>query len=94
MTPLRQHRATEPPPRHGWPGAHAFGLAALALGVAAFLTVSLTAKEMFGTPDWRISVPFFVATAGAAACSILRRERAIALPLLGVALAAAAVVLG
>src|SRR6185437_13656806 len=90
MSPLRQHRATEPPSRRGWLGAHAFGLGALALGVAAFLTVSLTAKAVWATPDWRISVPFF----GAAACSIMRRERAIALPLLGVGLAGAAVVLG
>ena len=92
--PLRQHRATEPPPRHGWLGAHAFGLAAFALGVAAFLTVSLTAKELWATPDWRVSVPFFVATAALAAASLMRRERAVALPLLGVALAGAAVVLG
>jgi hypothetical protein len=94
MSPLRQHRATEPPPRRGWIGAHGFGLGAFALGVVAFLTVSLTAKALWATPDWRISVPLFVATAGAAACSIIRRERAIALPLLGVGLAGAAVVLG
>ena len=92
--PLRQHRATEPPPRHGWLGAHAFGLAALAIGVIGFLVVALTAKPLWATPDWRLSVPFLIATVVAAAASLIRRERAVALPLLGVALAAAAVVLG
>jgi len=92
--PLRQHRATEPPPRHGWIGAHAAGLVALVLGVTGFLVVSLTAPRLFETPDWRLSVPFLVATTIAAVISIVRRERAIALPLLGVGLAAAAVVLG
>lgn len=92
--PLRQHRATEPPPRHGWIGAHAAGLIALALGTIGFFTVALTAKPLFGTPDWRLSVPFLIATVIAAAISFLRRERTIALPLLGVGLAAAAVVLG
>jgi hypothetical protein len=92
--PLRQHRATEPPPRHGWIGAHAAGLVALALGVTGFAIVAFTAKPLFGTPDPRLSVPFLIATTIAAAVSFIRRERAVALPLLGVGLAAAAVVLG
>ena len=73
---------------------HVVGLAALALGVTSFVVVSLTATQFWATPDWRISVPCLVATVIVAVASIARRERAIALPLLGVALAAAAVVLG
>ena len=71
-----------------------FGLGALALGVTGFLIVSLTARQLWATPDWRVSVPFLIATTAAAAMSFVRRERAVALPLLGVGLAAAAVVLG
>ena len=92
--PLRQHRATEPPLRRSWLAAHVAGLLALALGVASFLVVALSAKQIFATPDWRLSVPGLVLTAAAAAWSLIRRERAIALPLLGVGLAAAACVLG
>jgi hypothetical protein len=90
----RLHRATEPPTRRSWFVQHTAGLATLALGVTAFLVVSLTAPRIWATPDWRISVPFLLATTGLAVLSLVRRERAVALPLLGVGLAAAAVVLG
>jgi hypothetical protein len=90
----RLHRATEPPTRPRWFAAHVGGLIALALGVTGFVVVSLTARELWATPDWRISVPFLIATVAAAVVSLVRRERAIVLPLLGVGFAAAAVVLG
>src|SRR5262249_49583125 len=91
---LRQHRATEPPARPAWLRAHALGLIALALGVASFAITSLTAKELWATPDARVTIPFLIATTAAAAGSFMRRERAVALPLCGVGLAAAAAVLG
>jgi hypothetical protein len=94
MSVLRQHRATEPPPRRAWLPAHALGLVALALGVASFGIVSLTNQPLWAQPDARLTIPFLIATAAAAAGSLIRRERAVALPLCGLGLAAAAAVLG
>jgi hypothetical protein len=45
-------------------------------------------------PDVRITAPFLVLACAAAVVSLVRRERAHALPIAGVALAAAAMVLG
>ena len=70
------------------------GLAALALGVTAFCVVALTQDKFWATPNWHLTVPFFVVTTGVAVVSFVRKEHAVALPLLGVGLAAAAVVLG
>jgi hypothetical protein len=94
MSVLRQHRATEPPPRPAWLRAHALGLVALALGVTGFAIAALTTKPLWATPDARLTIPFLIATAAAAAGSLIRRERAVALPLSGLGLAAAAAVLG
>lgn len=77
-----------------WLAAHAAGLLALVLGVVGFLVVSLTQETFWAQPDWRLTVPFLVATVAAAAVSFARREKTLALPLLGVGLAACAMVLG
>ena len=86
------HREAAPP--IAWFAAHAAGLIALALGVIGFLVTSLSQEKFWTTPSWKLTVPFLVVTAAAAAVSIARKERALALPLLGVGLAAAAMVLG
>lgn len=69
--------------------------AAFALGVLAFVLAAVVHGELSSMPDWRLTVPGFVATAVAAAASIARREpRAYWLWGLGVGLAGAAIVLG
>jgi hypothetical protein len=70
------------------------GLIALGLGALGFLVVALSQDQLWTTPDWRIAAPFLAATVIAAAASIARREGMWALPLVGVGLAAAALVLG
>ena len=60
-----------------------------------FVVVTALRQEQFwSTPDWRLTVPFFAATVVAAVVSFARREGVPALPLLGVGLAAATLVLG
>jgi hypothetical protein len=82
-------------PERDWLADHVAGVAALALGVLAFIVVAISQRELWSTPDWRISVPAFVVTGIAALASIARRERgAYALWLPGLGLAAAALVLG
>lgn len=69
--------------------------AALVLGVIAFLIAAIAHGEMSSMPDWRITVPGFVATAVAAAISLARREpQGYWLWALGLGLAGAAIVLG
>ena len=78
-----------------WLGRRKAAAAALALGALSFLIAALAQGELSSMPDWRLTVPGFVATAAAAAVSIARREpRAYWLWGLGVALAGAAIVLG
>lgn len=91
--PLRPHTGAAAGAPN-WLTAHLAGMIALVLGVGGFAVVSLTTEKFWTTPDWRLTVPILVATVAAAAVSFVRRERAVALPLLGVGLAAAAVVLG
>lgn len=67
---------------------------ALVLGVAAFVVVMVAQRELWSTPDWRVSVPGFAATLVASLASLARREKAYALWITGLALAAAALVLG
>jgi uncharacterized membrane protein YccC len=67
---------------------------ALVLGVAAFVVVMVAQRELWATPDWRISVPGFALTFIASLISLARREKAYALWITGLALAAAALVLG
>ncbi len=56
--------------------------------------VSLNQVEFWDQPDWRLTVPFLVATIAGGAVSFARREGMPVLPLLGVGLATAATVLG
>ncbi|MBV8760667.1 MAG: hypothetical protein JO257_25465 [Deltaproteobacteria bacterium] len=81
-------------PDGDWLARHVAGVVALALGAVAFLVVAITQEPLWSTPDPRISVPGFVATAIAATASIARRERAYPLWLGGIGLAGAALVLG
>ena len=67
---------------------------ALVLGVAAFVVVMVAQRELWSTPDWRISVPGFAATFIASMASLARREKGYALWITGLALAAASLVLG
>ena len=73
---------------------HAFGLAALGLGILAFVVVAVSQDALWSAPDPRISVPAFAVTAIAAGISVARRERAYSLCLAGLGLAGAALVLG
>jgi hypothetical protein len=77
-----------------WFARHAAGMAALVLGVISFIVVALVIADIEDIPDWRITVPFFAATVAAAVVSFARKEGTYAIPLLGVGLAAAAMVLG
>jgi lipopolysaccharide export LptBFGC system permease protein LptF len=67
---------------------------ALGLGAGGFITVTVAQPRFWAQPNWRLSVPFFVVTLVAAAISLVRKEPSYALPLLGLGLAAAAMVLG
>ena len=77
-----------------WLEQHAAGLVALVLGAVGFVVTSVQQEQFWSTPDWRLTVPFFVATLGATVVSFVRREGVPALALLGVGLAAATLVLG
>ena len=70
------------------------GLAALVLGLVAFVVAAVTQHGMWVPPDWRISVPCLVITVAAAVASMARREQASTLWIVGLALATVAVVLG
>ena len=80
--------------RKGGDARRVAGVLALGLGALAFVVVAVTQDRLWATPDPRISVPGFALTAIAAVASIARRERAYPLALLGLGLAAAALVLG
>ena len=94
--PLERPAHLQPPDGAGsWLGQRKAAAAALALGVLSFLIAAVVHGELSSMPDWRLTVPGFVAPAAAAAVSIARREpRAYWLWGLGVALAGAAIVLG
>ena len=77
-----------------WLAAHAAGVGALALGAIAFIVVAMTQDRLWSTPDWRISVPAFAVTAIAAIVSLVRREHASGLWLVGLGLAGMALALG
>jgi hypothetical protein len=89
-----EHLRDAPSSRGAWLAQRPWALASLALGVLAFVAVASTQDRMWSTPDWRISVPGFALTAVASLVSLARRERGHALWLVGVGLAAAALVLG
>ena len=73
---------------------HAIGLATLVIGVAAFMVATFTQDALWSFPDWRITVPFFVAAAATTVVSFARKEGMPVLPLAGLGLAAVSVVLG
>jgi hypothetical protein len=81
-------------PSPHWFRDHAMGLLALAIGVAGFIAVATQQQEFWAQPDLRLSVPFLIASIAVGVVSMARREGAIYLPLLGIGLAAAAMVLG
>lgn len=81
-------------PDPNWFAAHAVGLITLLIGVAAFTVVAITQEQFWDQPDWRLTVPFLVAAVAGGAVSMARKEGALFLPLLGIGLAAAAMVLG
>ena len=82
------------PSSHEWLAKHLLGLVALVLGALSFMVVAVSQDQLWSTPDWRFSVPGFVLTLGASVGSLVRREHASALWLLGLGLASAALVLG
>jgi hypothetical protein len=85
------------PPRR-WPlrylaGLVCFGLGLVSLSIAAALV--LRHHRLFDeVPDWRVTVPLWVAAAVAAAVSGVRREGNYGLAIAGVAMASAALALG
>jgi uncharacterized membrane protein YccC len=88
---------TKPDHLHGdepWLARHAAGVAALGLGILAFVVVAVSQDQLWSTPDPKISVPAFGVTAAAAVVSLARRERAYSLVLAALGLAGAALVLG
>jgi hypothetical protein len=83
-----------PGPDPSWFKHHAVGLVTLLLGVIAFTVVALNQDEFWAQPDWRLTVPFLIVTIAAGVVSMARKEGALYLPLLGIGLAGAAMVLG
>jgi hypothetical protein len=78
-----------------WLARRKAAVAAGVLGVLSFCVVAIVQPELWTTPDWRLSVSGFVLTAIASAVSLARREpRGYWIWALGLALAAAAIVLG
>jgi hypothetical protein len=86
------------PPASGrqlaWLLDHAAGLTSLVVGAVAFLVVTISQREFWAQPSWRLTVPFFVVTLAVTAVAFVRKEKSYALPLLGLGLAAATLVLG
>jgi peptidoglycan/LPS O-acetylase OafA/YrhL len=92
-----QREAGEPEQPSGWALRHAAGLVCAVLGLAAIAVASILCfggDEIQRIPDVRVSMPFLVGVLAAAIVSLVRREGAYALPIGGVALAGAAMVLG
>ena len=81
-------------PPAAWLAKRAAGMIALGLGVISFLVVAVCQHGLWATPDWRVSVPGCALTAAASVASIVRREPASVWWLLGLGLAAVAIVLG
>jgi hypothetical protein len=92
--PKPEHLRDVPTSRGEWLAKRPAGLAALVLGLVAFAVAAMVTEPMWSSPDWRVSVPGFAATAIASLVSIARRERAYGLWLVGLGAAAAALVLG
>jgi len=80
--------------RRRWIRAHAAGLVALMVGLSSFVAGAIGQPRLMAAPDWHVTVPCLIAAALATAVSLVRRESSIALPLVGLGLAAVAAVLG
>lgn len=85
--------ATSPAPANFFV-QHAVGLGTLVLGAVAFVVTTLTQDAFWSLPDWRLTVPFFVATLVGTIVSFARKEGTPALPLAGLGLAGVTLVLG
>lgn len=92
VQPLKPEASAGPDPN--WFKNHAVGLLTLVVGAVGFLIVALNQVEFWDQPDWRMTVPFLVATVAGGAVSFARKEGLPALPLLGIGLSTAALVLG
>jgi hypothetical protein len=93
MSPPLQRAAASLAPRP-WLVAHLAGAIAFAIGAIGFVAIAFTQDPLWSTPEPQRSLPVLAAAAIAAAIALARREGAIAVPLAGVGLAAAAAVLG
>jgi hypothetical protein len=93
MQPALQRAAASLQPRP-WLVAHLAGALALAIGAIGFVAIAFTQDPLWSTPDPQRSLPVLVAAGIAAAVSLARREGAVWVPLIGVGLAAGALVLG
>ncbi len=86
--------ATAPEPAGQWLAHNAAGLAARVVGAVGFVVSCMVQDPMWSMPDHRLTVPFFGLALVLGVVSVARRERALVLPIAGVALAALAMVLG
>lgn len=78
-----------------WLAKRKFALVALVLGVLSFIVVAIAHGELSSTPDWKVTLPGFAATAIASLVSLARREPGgYWLWAIGLGLAAATLVLG
>jgi hypothetical protein len=95
---LNRETQTPPPVVVPWVKAHAAGLLCVAIGLVG---VAVASGLYFGgggdaprIPDFRWTTPALVVSLALAVAAVVRREGAWALPIAGVGLAAAAMVLG
>ena len=91
MTELTRPDHLEP---RQWLAKHVAAVGALAIGAVSFLVCLICQQSLGSMPDLRISVPGLVLVLAASGWSLARRERAYPYWLLGLGLAAAALVLG
>ncbi len=94
VEPLTKPAHLEPEPGGRWLARNPAGTAALAIAMIGFVVVLLAQDRMWATPDWRLTVPIFAATAIASGVAALRRERGWPMWLVALGVAGAALVLG
>ncbi|HKA86500.1 MAG TPA: hypothetical protein VKE22_02505 [Haliangiales bacterium] len=84
--------------RRPWYRAHAAGIVSLAVGFAALIVGYWLQfhdrHEITELPDLRVMLPLFAVAAAAGITALVRREPRPVLPILGIGLATAAIVLG
>ncbi|MBE7450978.1 MAG: hypothetical protein HS111_19425 [Kofleriaceae bacterium] len=86
--------AATTPAARSWFLQHAVGLATLVIGALALVVFTVRQESLWAMPDWRHTVPFFVATCVGTVVAVARREGLWVLPLAGLGLAAVTMVLG